>query len=220
MREDMHRKVIECYRWGSQWLKNGEVRWHRQAVRDANFIEDYEALPERLTMRPRRGYRRQFGDNLAPLRRFLTAKLGERWDDVYAELRDGMSTRSAVHMHIFEHIDQMVSKDVILDGDRVLHHSRWRGELFFNRWTFYVHPETGRLMQPTRTRPRNRWSPPERAPHVDLGDGTLYLHYEGQWYIVQTDSVADIQQPYSRFRSASFPLSARALRRASWLVDR
>lgn len=189
MRDDMHRKVIECYRWGSRWLKNEEVRWNRQALQHARDADDFAQLPSRIGMRPRRGSRKHFGDNLAPLRNFLSARLGAHWDDVYSELRAGMSTRSVIHMHIFEHLEHMVSQDVIIDGERVLARTTGR-ELIRRKYVFYVHPETRRLMQPTRTW-KDAYGAPEiaRAPHVDLGEGKLTLHYEGQWYQVQTQYV-------------------------------
>jgi hypothetical protein len=191
MRDDMHKKVIERSRWASDWADNGSVRHDRQRLRAACAESvAWEDLPARSRMKPRRGIRRGQTDTLKPLQRFLQAHLGQPWDAVYRELREHLSPDSVIHMHIFQHLDQMVCRHVWLDGERVYSH-RHRifqgGELFF-RWggTFYVHPETGRLCQPTRRWRRDRSPALPPLPRIDQGDGRMLLQVEGLWYAVQT----------------------------------
>ena len=188
MREDMHKKVIEGSRWASAWARNGSVKHERQRLLQARAGGlDWDDLSARITSTPRRGCRRGQTDTLNPLRRFLLSRLGQPWDQVYSELRENLSPSSVIHLHIFQHLDHMVARDVVLDGDRVfVLHSHQR-ELFDREgWRLYVHPETGRLCRPTRRwqRPRPDALPP--LPRIEQEEGRILLYVEGLWYGVQT----------------------------------
>lgn len=103
MRPDMHEVVIERPRWGSS-QKRKKDRW------SWTTDEEGERSPRRGSTSRRRGGTRELSDLLGPLRRFLDRSVGRPWDAVYSELRAGLSPKSQIHMHILEHVDQMVGR--------------------------------------------------------------------------------------------------------------
>lgn len=100
MRPDMHEVVIERPRGGAGWERRGRrYDWR---------CDDDEALGKRESTSRRRGGTKYLRDLLSPLRRFLEGAVGRPWDDVYRELRAGLSPDSLLHMHILEHVEWML----------------------------------------------------------------------------------------------------------------
>lgn len=124
MRWDMHEVVIERPRGGPRGPRRG-VKWDPR-------VHDPELIPSRESTSRHRGGTKHLSDVLGPLKRFLDRAVGRPWDDVYSELRAGLSPDSLLHMHILEHLDHMV--------DRV-----GRG---YGRWR--VNPRTGLLERQAR----------------------------------------------------------------------
>lgn len=142
MRRDMSKKLVERPRFPGRPRKGRALP-----------LED---LPKREGMSRGRGTKR-FNENLAPLRRFLERRVGRPWDQVYGEIRARLSPSSAVHMHVLQHLDEMVEKHAILIDGRPHHRSGYGGcqPLRGSRWDrFYVCPQTGRLAQYSRPRRR------------------------------------------------------------------
>lgn len=106
MRRDMHEVLIERPRGG--WRGDRRVKAWDPA------IHEHEDIPKRESTSRHRGGTKHLSDLLGPLRRFLERSVGRRWDDVYSELRQGLSPKSALHMHILDHARFMVN----LDGGR------------------------------------------------------------------------------------------------------
>jgi hypothetical protein len=52
----------------------------------------------------RRNGRKDFGENLAPLRRFLRRQVGRPWDQVFSEIRKACPPNTATTAHIYQHI--------------------------------------------------------------------------------------------------------------------
>lgn len=98
----MHEVVIERPRGG--W------RVPRRASRWDWRTHDEEASPRRESTSRHRGGTKHLSDLLGPLRRFLDGAVGRPWDDVYSELRAGISPRSQLHLHILEHVRWMVAE--------------------------------------------------------------------------------------------------------------
>lgn len=124
MRWDMHEVVIERPRCGPRGRRRG-VKWDLRS-------HDPELIPTRESTSRHRGGTKHLSDVLGPLKRFLDGAVGRPWDDVYSELRAGLSPDSLLHNHILEHVRGMVG----LDG---------RG---WNLWR--VCPRTGRLERQDR----------------------------------------------------------------------
>lgn len=137
MRKDMKKKLVDTHRVGGTWhgrkgkkRKNPDVL---EARRERLVLEEYEDedgvhidLSESVRHSSHSGYRtrdgwgrKQFGENLNPLWRYLQKQVGRNWDKVYSEICENMDRRSAVGGHIFEHLDSYVTskKEVrIIDG--------------------------------------------------------------------------------------------------------
>jgi hypothetical protein len=139
----MAKKLVERPRHGAGWKRKGRAR-------------PLDALPGREPMSMGRGSK-GFGENLAPLQRFLERRVGRPWDQVYSEIRARVAPRSTVHLHVLQHLDRMVEKHpVMIDGrpyHALDHGGRYR-PLRGTRWDcLYVCPETGAL---ARYAPRRR----------------------------------------------------------------
>lgn len=130
MRPDMHEVVIERPRGGWR-MKIGPrpYRWRH---------DDDELSPRRWACRG--NGTKGFSDLLGPLRRFLRGAAGRPWDDVYAELRAGIPARSLIHLHVLQHVGQLVTLAHELDPARPGHtRTGWRIN------GAYVCPDTGVL---------------------------------------------------------------------------
>ncbi|NDC89448.1 MAG: hypothetical protein EB075_11710, partial [Bacteroidetes bacterium] len=173
MRKDMKKKLVDTHRVGSAWTaskgkkrKNPDVLEARRERIEVEEYEDWEGvtieLSESVRHSSRSGYRyrntydrKQFGENLNPLWRYLNSQIGRNWDTVYSEICENMDRRSAVGGHIFEHLGSYVTlaKEVhIVDG--VPHRAnRYFGDLEpithsgrIGQWgSFYVDPRDNKL---------------------------------------------------------------------------
>lgn len=156
MRRDMAKKLVERPRGGAGWKRKRKYR-----VIDDGSDARHELIPKHEPMSMGRGSK-YFGENLAPLRRFLRRRVGVPWDQVYSEIRAQISPKSTVHLHILQHLMHMVERrPVMIDG--IPHHPYRYGGGFvqlsgYTRDCLYVCPETGllRVFQRRRKRPRPR----------------------------------------------------------------
>lgn len=186
MRPDMHKVVIERPRWNPGPSKN-----RRRANLDPDLLPQHEGM--------RRPYdrRKSFTDLLGPLRRWLRAQLGRRWNDIYSEACAVIKPDSVVRAHIKTHLVKFVQRDTFLRDGEIWCYT---DSSFFapgiekpvadaaSRWTpFYVHPRTGRLCEsPLNTRKRrDAWrklresfGPEQRW----LGDTRALLRLNGLWF--------------------------------------
>lgn len=98
--------------------------------------------------------RKEFGENLMPLLRFVRKCVGRRWDDVYAEIRARIPKSGTVNNHVYQHLFEFVARDVQFRADG----SAWAfvGSGRQKWWLevtrrhghhdgVWVHPETGVL---------------------------------------------------------------------------
>ena len=144
MRTDMHKVICERPRLGSCGP------WKRSGPKNVPL----DALPRYQSMRGAHTDRKQFGENLAPLRRWLLAQVGRPWDEVYSEACKVIKPDSVVRNHIKFHLLQMVERHTFLkngevwifgdSGDvEVPITSVWG----WGNWVFYVCPKSGRLFR-------------------------------------------------------------------------
>jgi hypothetical protein len=184
MRSDMKKVVVERPRWGSR------VRNNKFGAR-LRYIEghDYEEQPKK----PKGfesyhdGCGKMFTDVLGPLARFLRSNLGRPWDKVYGELCAGLDKRKATGLHIFQHLERMVSLHCYFGDDRKVY-SLGRGRECEVQG-YYVHPRTGLLCEVRRESKRERRLKAMRAAagvsQLYLDDNTGYQKHEGIWYRVK-----------------------------------
>jgi hypothetical protein len=186
MRYDMHEVVIERPRRG------GFRTYHDHRPRIGKDPEQLENLPAKQGMfRPHiyGGEHKEFSDLLGPLQRFLVRQVGRTWNDVYSEIRQRISPRSTVQIHILGHLDGMVSTKLIeRDGKLFVFGPYWVHEVFPG--DLYVNPRTGILCRMPERRRYPRPTPPTDV--VVLAPESELRLVNGIWYWVV---FADVPAP-------------------------
>ncbi|MFT3927466.1 MAG: hypothetical protein QM778_33340 [Myxococcales bacterium] len=149
----MSKILVERPRYGAT-LK---FRARRHAFdRKSRSRDDEQVLPKQMGMGFGRG--KSLNENLQPLRAFLLSQRGRNWDQVYGEIRSRLAPRSAVDMHVMQHLRHYVlfarrERDGTLvltdDYGRIQCELRATGEVH-GRWgcddVFFVCAETRRLL--------------------------------------------------------------------------
>src|SRR5262245_12237474 len=103
MRRDMAKVLVERPRYGS----GSRYRDRRQEFdRKTRTRADGLAHPQRMGMGFAGG--KSLNEDLEPLRRFLLPRRGCHWDQVYSEIRTRLAPRSAVDMHVMQHLWEFV----------------------------------------------------------------------------------------------------------------
>lgn len=152
----------------------------------AEASEDGLLQPYLIKTRNRTKY---FSDHLAPLRRFLTSRVGKPWDLVYSELCHKLDKTTLSGQHLLSHLWELVERHVvIIDGVLYARHNRnyplvcgrgqWRNQ-------FYVRPETGVLCF-LQSEPREPVKPVEES--IWEGSDRCYRQIDGIWYFITFSS--------------------------------
>ena len=181
MRNDMHKRIVNCGRYRDSWAGKGRP------------VRDLEDMPHQCSMRThdRRAYASKYsGDRLAPLRRYVRAQVGRKWDDVYADIRAQIDTRHTVKMHILEHLYQFVETKVRVQEDgRLLFVRNWGGESEWSGCETYVDPRDGRLHPvPRENNRRYRFRRRKKAAPKDrivISNHKEFRKIDGLWYAVR-----------------------------------
>jgi hypothetical protein len=179
MRSDMQKIIVERPRWGSAMpnRKSGR-RLSPNHVRSAvEAGEDYDSGPERASSARRD---KSLNENLAPLRRYLARQIGRPWDKVYSEIRATLDTRSALGLHVMQHIEDFIAiKTMTIDGAV---YCRRRCSLAPVEG-MYVHPGSG-LIRYIKPRPRRTWRKTTAGEpnFVRLSRETAFEKIGGIWY--------------------------------------
>jgi len=194
MRSDMQKIIVERPRYGST------MRNHKSARRLApgqvglamEVGGDYDGGPSRASSARRDKW---LNENLAPLRRYLQKQIGRPWDKVFSEIRATLDTRSAIGLHVMQHLEDFVETKTLMI----------RGTVYARRWAqlvpaegLYVHPVTG-LIRYIKPRPKPKWTPPvDKEPNfVRLSRNTAFEKIEGIWYrleyTIAADGLTDLQ---------------------------
>ena len=131
----MHKVICERPRLGSCGP------WKRSGPKNVPL----DALPRYQSMRGAHTDRKEFGENLAPLRRWLLAQVGRPWDEVYSEACKVIKPDSVVRNHIKFHLLGMVERHTFLKNGEVCILGEVPIKLLWGKWDFYVCPKSGRL---------------------------------------------------------------------------
>ncbi len=179
----MHKVVIERPRWNPGPAKMGRVK---------NLPDDL--LPKVQGMR--RPYKNQkaFTDLLGPLKRWLRAQVGRRWNDAYSEACEVIKPDSVVRLHIKTHLFEFVERHTFMRGGEVCFLERFSGRALpvqsrrFGREQFYVHPESGLLLD-VKPESRREWRKAQRAkkpPTLKWLDARSALkRIKGIWFMCE-----------------------------------
>ncbi len=173
MREDMAKVIVERPRRGGGlpfprgWPPGGPrlpmVDWRRREGIRRPWLRD----------RPK-----SLNENLAPLRRFLRARVGRPWDKVYGEVCERINRNSAVQLHVWQHLMQDVCRDPHeVSGD--VRRCSWFGF----RHSFFVDPKTG-LLRENRARgmPRHLTVAPQPVDRIAVDATHEYRLLDGLWF--------------------------------------
>jgi len=118
-----------------------------QAIGDA---EDYDSGRARASSAR---HEKDLNENLAPLKRYLMRQVGRPWDKVYSEICRTIDTRSAIGLHVLQHVGSFIALDTFIENGRVCERS-WRSVTEVSG--LYVHPVTRiiRLAKRRQTQPK------------------------------------------------------------------
>jgi hypothetical protein len=98
MRRDMFEVIVERPRGGGHSAKGRRKERGERAL---------ARTPKQLGM-GRTGQTKFLSENLAPLIRYLSRRVGQPWDAVRSEMSQVLSVRSAVQKHVLDHVKQLV----------------------------------------------------------------------------------------------------------------
>ena len=183
MRADMHKVIVERPRHGGT---------RERGNRRANV--PFEDRPIQESMRASHTDRKYFGENLAPLRRWLRAQVGRPWDWVYSEACSVIKPDSTVRNHIKVHLLEMVERHTFLKNGEVwcFRHPLWNtsevpvAELGGGWAPFYVHPRSGILCEAQSRRRQPSWFERQSGKLIDtcrwLDSATALLNLNGCWF--------------------------------------
>ncbi len=144
MREDMYKVVINRPRYASRFGTKPKLR----------YLGDQDVSP-RMTGKQVLRYKKdamhkQFSDHIKPLKRYLFSQRGRKWDDVFSEICARLDTGSTVKMHVHEHIDGFIMRDVRVDDQgRYWGTGYWGGPKGPTDWwpEIYVCPHDGLIKE-------------------------------------------------------------------------
>lgn len=195
MRPDMAKVLVERPR----------ARHHDRynVVRSRVERGDPDDLPSKQGMKRTQalhnGNRKEFTDHIEPLHRFLLSQAGRKWDDVFSEISAELRGNSTTQRHVFQHIFQYVSINVVRldDGALLEQHYRWHKDdgIYSD---LYVDPDTGILHKNPNFGKRSLW---RRRDHVANPDHRVFgpedevFKVKGCWHRV---IFIDVDPPYVR----------------------
>jgi len=186
MREDMAKALVECYRGNGDHSKKSTYR----NIRRSKGFRDIEDFQNRQPMRSIYGWnRKQFGENLAPLRGAIVSNVGKYWPKVYSELCRVCDRRSVIGAHIFQHlngfieIDTFVGKDGNIYGKEVYGYAPIRVEEIRQQHNcgnvYFVHPVSKQIMRKKYIKAQREES--FKKPVVIY---PFHFHWIGHWEVL------------------------------------
>lgn len=103
MRPDMSKVLVERPRVGRYSKRKG------RPARDPDLLRA-KATGRRLAHE--NGGAKSFGENLAPLRRYIERQEGRPWNKVFSEMREHIKPGNTVQEHILTHLDNYIAFEV------------------------------------------------------------------------------------------------------------
>ena len=176
MRSDMHKVIVERpRRQGSTW-KNRKTALRLSASQRAQAITDAEDYDSGHSRASSARHEKELNENLAPLKRYLIRQVGRPWDKVYSEICRTIDTRSAIGLHVLQHVDGFIAVDTFMQDGKVYERA-WRSVMEVSG--LYVHPVTGIIRLPKR-----RPSRPKRPELYLLAMSEMfeYEKIDGLWF--------------------------------------
>jgi hypothetical protein len=199
MRYDMAKVIVERPRLG------GGMRYPRTRRIEGSRIPLEESRNHQGMRRPwMKGNAKNLNENLSPLRRFLQANVGRRWDKVYSEVCERINRDSAVQFHVWQHLMMDVCTDPHVVRGEV--GGGWRNS--FRYYRFYVDPRCGLLRENATWRSRWDFGKPEETKPVNrvrIDDSHEYRMIDGIWYELELANLTDGSRVYDMGLRAFYP---------------
>lgn len=188
MREDFDKVLVERPRMGHK-NKYRHVRNKKINKRQLEVIS-HEGM---RTPHVRNWGGKRLNENLSPLKHYLYSKVGQRWDDVYSDIRKMMGKNpNAVKGHILQHIFQYVEKNTYeKEGKRYRNTGySWRSNPYeLPNEDLYI-DDDGYLRKYKRkvvkqlTRKQQQEVERMKTERL-LHDGTLARKINGIWFVIE-----------------------------------
>ena len=147
MRSDMHKVIVERPRMLRSKWKNRKTALRLSASQRAQAIGDAEDYDSGHARASSSRHEKHLNENLAPLKRYLMGQVGRPWDKVYSEICRTIDTRSAIGLHVLQHVDGFIALDTFIQNGKVYERG-WRSVMEVRG--LYVHPVTGIIRLPKR----------------------------------------------------------------------
>ena len=153
MRSDMHKVIVERPRMLRSKWKNRKTALRLSEDQRAQAIGDAEDYDSGRARASSARHEKDLNENLAPLKRYLMRQVGRPWDKVYSEICRTIDTRSAIGLHVLQHVGSFIALDTFIENGRVCERS-WRSVTEVSG--LYVHPVTRiiRLAKRRQTQPK------------------------------------------------------------------
>lgn len=202
MRDDFNKQLTERERLGHK-SKFGD---YRNAKLNKALDEDMSGGKESIHARRRNAKggantRKQFNENLNPLRSFLHTNLGRPWDKIYSEITTAFDKRKVINNHILEHLFQYVELDVHIVDGKPCTRARWRSSSmeFYpiqshgRMPSYYVDPRDGLLKTPKRGKTKREVNADKAREakatrdkiYRKVDDDNHLVYQKGTWWLFQ-----------------------------------
>lgn len=200
MRSDFQKLLCECYKTGrGSAMTSKQIRSKLKNSRSRGEDGDYYST--KVKRKRIIGWEhKDFGENLAPLERFINKQVGKKWDDVYSEICKHNSKAGAVGLHIFQHLYGFIEVKVEKRDDGAVYSLPSAG---FRRWfsseltfgTLYVDPDDNIIKKYRRNKPKKRQPKPVTEYSVVGSSCESIKLDDGIWYLV---TLGDVPKPEMR----------------------
>lgn len=146
MRKDINKVLCERER------RRSKDKFHNyRSTLKQEFLRDPEGASGGLLTKGKiYGYdRKDFNENLNPLKGFLRKSVGRPWDDIYSELSQSLDRRSVINQHVFDHLMQYVAVNTMEKDGKLYVLSKYSGTVPIENsyHDYYVHPVTRILVK-------------------------------------------------------------------------
>jgi hypothetical protein len=172
----MHKVIVERPRMLRSKWKNRKTALRLSESQRAQAIGDAEDYDSGRSRASSARHEKYLNENLAPLKRYLMGQVGRPWDKVYGEICRTIDTRSAIGLHVLQHVEDFIELNAFIEDGKVCERT-WRGPVEVRG--LFVHPVTG-IIRFAKRRP----SQPKRAELslIAVNETLEFEKIDGLWF--------------------------------------
>lgn len=177
MRSDMHKVIVERPRINRSWAQPKKTSLRVPSATAVEQGDDFDGGPSRM---PCSRTDKWFNEHLSPLERYLYKQVGRPWDKIYSEICAGIDRRSAIGLHVMQHVPDFVAVRVTMIDGVPYQVRRWGPQPV--RRGLWVHPVTGLLLRvkPAKRQPQTVATEPEGW--IRVSDSEWFENRDGLWF--------------------------------------